>query len=139
MITVWQDLNYAARSLRLNPAFAAIVIATLTPGIGANAAIFSVADAVMLRPFPYPDMDRVMVLNEITRGGQSLSVARPTFQDWRAQNQVFEHLASTAAPSSKRSLDVCRDRGDPRFRGAGGERGAGAARYPGRPAGGVQE
>src|SRR4029453_355545 len=49
MAPLWQDLKYAARSLRLNPAYTAIVIATLTLGIGANAAIFSVADAVMLR------------------------------------------------------------------------------------------
>jgi putative ABC transport system permease protein len=92
MATLWQDLKYAARSLRLNPAYTAIVIATLTLGIGANAAIFSVADAVMLRPYPYPDMERLVMLNETTRGGQQMSVAWPTFQDWQAQNQSFEHL-----------------------------------------------
>ena len=69
-------------------------IATLTLGIGANAAIFSVADAVMLRPYPYPDMDRIVMLNETTRAAQpqQMSVAWPTFQDWQAQNQSFEHL-----------------------------------------------
>src|SRR5688572_3002478 len=92
MATLWQDIKYAARSLRLNPSYTAIVIATLTLGIGANAAIFSVADAVMLRPYPYPDMDRLVVLNETTRAGQQMSIAWPTFQDWQAQNQSFEHL-----------------------------------------------
>jgi putative ABC transport system permease protein len=93
MTSIWQDIRYATRSLRLNPAYTAIVLATLTLGIGANAAIFSVADAVMLRPYSYPHMDRIVVLNETTRGaGQQMSVAWPTFQDWQAQNQSFEHL-----------------------------------------------
>jgi putative ABC transport system permease protein len=92
MATLWQDLKYAARSLRLNPGYTVIVIATLTLGIGANAAIFSVADAVMLRPYPYPDMERLVVINETTRAGQQMSVAWPTFQDWQAQNQSYEHL-----------------------------------------------
>jgi putative ABC transport system permease protein len=92
MATLWQDLMYAARSMRKAPSVTAVVIATLTLGIGANAAIFSVVDAVMLRPYSYPEMDRIVMLNERTRSGQTISVAWPTFQDWRAQNQVFEHL-----------------------------------------------
>jgi putative ABC transport system permease protein len=90
--SLWQDLRYAARTLRLDPAYTIIVAATLALGIGANAAIFSVADAVMLRPFPYPQMERIVVLNETTRNGQQMSVAWPTFEDWLAQNQSFEHL-----------------------------------------------
>ena len=93
MATLWQDLKYAARSLRLNPAYTAIVIATLTLGIGANAAIFSVADAVMLRPYPYPDIDRIVddQRNDARRAA-TMSVAWPTFQDWQAQHQSFEYL-----------------------------------------------
>ena len=64
MATLWQDVAYAVRSLRKTPAFTAVVIVTLALGIGANAAIFSVADAVMLRPYPYPDIDRIVMLNE---------------------------------------------------------------------------
>ena len=90
--TLWQDLRYALRGARKAPAFSAIVIATLALGIGANAAIFSVADAVMLRPYSYPDMDRIIILSEKTRSGQSMSVAWPNYQDYRDQNQVFEHL-----------------------------------------------
>jgi putative ABC transport system permease protein len=92
MATLWQDLVYAVRSMSKAPVFTAIVLATLALGIGANAAIFSVADAVMLRPYAYPDLDRIIALNERTRAGQNMSVAWPTFQDWRAQNQVFESL-----------------------------------------------
>ena len=92
MSTLWQDIRYGARSLRLNPGYTAVVIATLALGIGANAAIFSVADAVMLRPYPYPGMDRIVAINEMTRAGQPMSVAWPTFQDWKAQNQSFEYL-----------------------------------------------
>ena len=95
MTTIWQDIKlHALRSLRLNPGYTAIVLGTLALGIGANAAIFSVADAVMLRPYPYPDMDRIVILNETTRAAQpqQMSVAWPTFQDWQAQNQTFEHL-----------------------------------------------
>ena len=92
MANLWHDLMYAARSLRKAPGFATVVIATLTLGIGANVAIFTVADVVMLRPYPYPDLERIVILNERSRDGQQLSVAWPTFQDWRAQNQVFEHL-----------------------------------------------
>jgi putative ABC transport system permease protein len=92
MATLWQDLKYAARSLQLNPGYTVIVIATLTLGIGANAAIFSVADAVMLRPFPYPDIDRIVMINETTRKGGTMSVAWPTFQDWAAQQQSFEYF-----------------------------------------------
>ncbi len=90
MATLWQDIAYAARSLRKTQAFTAVVIVTLALGIGANSAIFSVADAVMLRPYSYPDLERIIVLNERSRGGQNMSVAWPTFQDWRAQTQSFE-------------------------------------------------
>ena len=92
MATLWQDLKYAVRSLRMNPGYTAIVVATLTLAIGANAAIFSVADAVMLRPYSYPDLDRVVMINETTRKGGAMSVAWPTFQDWAAQQQSFEYF-----------------------------------------------
>jgi putative ABC transport system permease protein len=86
------DVRYAARTFARNPGFTAVVLLTLALGIGATTAIFTVMDAVMLRPYPYPDIDRIMILRETMRTGQLLSVAWPNFQDWRDQNQVFESI-----------------------------------------------
>ncbi len=81
--------------LRKQPGFSAITILTLALGIGANTAIFSIVNAVLLRPLPYPDADRIMVLNESSGPGQDYSVALPDYFDWRNDNTVFEHLAAT--------------------------------------------
>jgi putative ABC transport system permease protein len=92
---VKQDIRYAFRILRKQPGFSAIAILTLALGIGANTAIFSIVNAVLLRPLPYPDADRIMVLNESSGPGQDYSVALPDYFDWRNDNTVFEHLAAT--------------------------------------------
>ena len=73
------DVLYALRMLRKNPGFTAIVMVTLALGIGATAAIFTLVDAVMLRPYPYPDMDRIVMVAETTRMGQMISVAWANF------------------------------------------------------------
>jgi putative ABC transport system permease protein len=88
-------LRFAFRQLVKNPAFSAVAIVTLALGIGANTAIFSIVNAVLLRPLPYPDADRIMVLNESSGPGQDYSVALPDYFDWRNDNTVFEHLACT--------------------------------------------
>jgi len=88
-------LRFAFRQLIKNPAFSAVAIVTLALGIGANTAIFSIVNAVLLRPLPYPDADRIMVLNESSGPGQDYSVALPDYFDWRNDNKVFEHLACT--------------------------------------------
>src|SRR5215831_7151387 len=87
--------RFALRQLIKNPAFSAIAIATLALGIGANTAIFSIVNAVLLRPLPYRDADRIMVLNESSGPGQDYSVALPDYFDWRNDNTVFEQLAAT--------------------------------------------
>lgn len=81
--------------LKKQPGFTAIAVLTLALGIGANTSIFSVVNAVLLRPLPYPNADRIMVLSESSGPGQDFSVALPDYFDWRTDNTVFEHLACT--------------------------------------------
>ena len=81
--------------LKKQPGFTVIAVLTLALGIGANTAIFSVVNAVLLRPLPYPDADRIMVLNESSGPGQDSSVALPDYFDWRTDTKTFEHLACT--------------------------------------------
>src|SRR5437899_7503000 len=89
------NLRLALRQLIKNPAFSTVAVLTLALGIGANTAIFSIVNAVLLRPLPYPDADRIMVLNESSGPGQDYSVALPDYFDWRNDNTFFEHLAAT--------------------------------------------
>jgi putative ABC transport system permease protein len=89
------DLTFALRQLRKSPVFTFVAVLTLALGIGANTAIFSIINAVLLRPLPYPDADRIMVLNESSGPGQDYSVALPDYFDWRNDNTVFEYLAAT--------------------------------------------
>jgi putative ABC transport system permease protein len=101
MQTLWQDLRYGARMLLKNPGFTLIVLLTLALGIGANTAIFSVVNAVMLRQLPFQNADRLVRLNESNpeRGWPTFSVSQPNFLDWRARNQTFEALAATIGES----------------------------------------
>jgi putative ABC transport system permease protein len=90
-----RDVLYALRQMRKTPGFAAVVIVTLALGIGANTTVFSIVDAVMLRPLPYAQPERLVEVQsrEATAivGG---AVSYPDFFDWRAQNHSFEHLVS---------------------------------------------
>jgi len=92
---IWQDLRYGSRSLRKNPGFTAIAMITLALGIGANTAIFSVVNGVLLRPLPYPEPDRlVMVYGISLQAAQGKTpLCEADFLDWKSQNQVFESLA----------------------------------------------
>ena len=89
------QFRFAFRQLIKNPAFSAVAIVTLALGIGANTAIFSIVNAVLLRPLPHPNADRIMVLNESSGPGQDSAVALPDYFDWQKDNTVFEHLAAT--------------------------------------------
>ena len=91
-------LRFAVRQLIKNPGFAAVAILTLGLGIGANTAIFSVVNAVLLQPLPYPNAGRIMVLSE-TSAGQDFSVSLPNYEDWKHDNTVFEYLAITRRES----------------------------------------
>ncbi len=89
-----QDLGYAARTLGRRPAFTAMVIAVLALGIGANAAIFSVVDAVLLRPLPFPEPERLVEVHLATPDGDPRGpVSAVDFEDWRETNHVFESIA----------------------------------------------
>jgi putative ABC transport system permease protein len=92
---LWQDLRYGARKLRKSPGFTLVAVMTLALGIGANTAIFSVVDAVLLRPLQFPDSERVVALagvnpsKDITDSNMSV----PDFADWKGQSRSFEQVA----------------------------------------------
>lgn len=94
MRTFWQDLRYGVRMLAKDPAFTAIAILTLALGIGANTAIFSVVDAVLLKRLPYPDSARLTIVDEKQAATGEMSVAWPNFADWRSQIHAFESVAA---------------------------------------------
>lgn len=92
--TTVQDIRYAARTLRNSPGFAVACIATLALAIGANTAIFSVCDAVLFKPLPYTDPDRLYTLWETKPGSEPGSVAPGNYLDWRTQSQSFSDIAT---------------------------------------------
>ena len=94
MSTLIQDLRYAVRTLARTPGFTIIAVVTLALGIGANAAIFSVVHAVLLRRLPYPEPDRLVVMREGHVHHCCTGVAWPTYLDWRHQNRSFQAMAA---------------------------------------------
>ena len=87
-----QDVRYSRRLLAKHPGVSLVVIVTLALGIGANTAIFSVVNAFLLRPLPYGDPNRLVMVDSQQRG-QSAGVSFLDYEDWRRQNNVIDELA----------------------------------------------
>jgi putative ABC transport system permease protein len=96
MENLWQDIRYGVRMLLKSPSFSIVATIALALGIGANTAIFSVVNAVLLRPLPFTKSDDLMMVWETdsVRGQQRGTASYPNFHDWREQNQVFERMAA---------------------------------------------
>ena len=97
----WQDLRYGLRVLLKNPGFTAVAVIALALGIGANSAIFSVVNTVLLRPLPYKDPERLVMVweDDAKHGYPNDTPAAANYIDWREQNQVFEGMAAIADQS----------------------------------------
>ncbi len=93
LASIWSDLRYAGRQLVKSPGFAITAVLTLAIGIGANTAIFSSMDAVVLHPISVPDLNQVVTLGEEQGRGNYHSVALANYYDWNRQNHSFEQLA----------------------------------------------
>jgi putative ABC transport system permease protein len=95
MESVFKDIRYGVRSLLKHPGFTTVAVLTLALGIGANSAMFSTVNAVLLRPLSYPESDRIMLLEGVNPplGITQANMSIPDFADWQKQNQVFEQLA----------------------------------------------
>src|SRR5262245_51194462 len=96
---LWRDLRYGARMLVKAPNFTLTAIITLALSIGANTAIFSIVNAVLLRPFPYPAPERLVFLLE-HYGVGGFSPSYPNFVDWRVQNTVCESIVAVRSNES---------------------------------------
>lgn len=93
--TLMQDLRYALRTLKRSFWFSSVVILTLALGIGANTAIFTVVNGVLLKPLPYPEPDRLLMLWEKSLSDGTLGTVAPAnFYDWREQSHTFEKMAA---------------------------------------------
>jgi predicted permease len=94
MQALWQDVRYGLRTLVSNAGFTIVAILTLTLGIGANTAIFSVINGVLLQPLPYHDPSHLVILGEKTPEFEMMSLSYPNYLDWQKENRSFESLAA---------------------------------------------
>ena len=99
MESLWRDVRFALRSFSKRPGFALVAILTIAVGVGANSAIFSVVNAVLLRPVDVAEPDRIVVPDVISPTGFSISLSIPNFTDWRERNRSFESFGAVMARS----------------------------------------
>ncbi len=109
-----QDVRYALRQIRTNPRFTLIAVLTLAMGLGATTTIFGIANAVLLRPFPAAEPDRLVLGFERTPTGNQFSVSEPDYLDWSARARVFTNIAAFA----ERSPSIRTDEGPEQILGA---------------------
>ncbi len=94
MQTFWQDIRYGLRMLVKNPGFTAVVVLTLALGIGANTALFSIVNGILLNPLPFDQPDRLVALYSRSPEFIRSSISYPNFLDWRRYSHSFSALAS---------------------------------------------
>jgi predicted permease len=95
MTRLFQDLRYATRQLRKSAGFTVVAVTTLALGIGANTAVFSVVDRVLLHPLPYPDSDRMVKVSQTFEGISTDNASPANYLDWVSQNQIFDEMAAS--------------------------------------------
>jgi putative ABC transport system permease protein len=95
MTGLFQDLRYATRQLRKSAGFTVVAVITLALAIGANTAVFSVVDQVLLHPLPYPDSDRIVEVSQTFEGLPTYDASPANYLDWVSQNQVFSEMAAS--------------------------------------------
>src|SRR5438105_7764624 len=94
METLLHDTRYAIRTMLKSPGFTAVAVIALALGIGANTAIFSVVNAVLLRPLPYKDPDRLVHVHRMQPPIQRAPISRPDYFEWENQQEVFQGIAA---------------------------------------------
>ena len=102
-----QDLRYGIRMLLKHPWFTCTVVLTLALGIGANTALFSIINALLLRPLPLPQPEQMVQVWEVSRqsGNLKFPVALPNMVDWRAQSRSFAHIAAYSSTGFNVNVD----------------------------------
>jgi len=93
LIEILQDLKFGSRTLLKSPGFAIVALLTLGIAIGANAAIFSFVDGLLLKKLPYDEPDRIVRVLETPPGGGRNGISTLNYLDWASQNTVFEYIA----------------------------------------------